>query len=103
MTTKRKSAPKIRGGWSPTMEQRAGSDEGRQIKCLISSEGHMWMESYFDRLPKPVRKRLSESAHNICAACVTEEAQKIARPPSLTIYIAVIERIERQLEGDTNG
>ena len=97
MAMKPKSAQKIRGGWSPDMERRAEFEEGRQIKCLIASEGHMWMESFFDRLPKPVRKRLSESAHNICAACVTEEAQKIARPPSITIYLAVIARIERQL------
>jgi hypothetical protein len=43
---------KIRSGWSPTMEQRADLD-GRQVKCLIASEGHTWMRSYFDRLPSP--------------------------------------------------
>jgi hypothetical protein len=98
MTTKQKMPSKIRSGWSPTMERRAGSDEAKQVKCLISSEGHVWMKSHFDKLPRPVRKRLSESAHNICAACVWEEAQEVAPRPSLTIYLAVIGRIERQLD-----
>jgi hypothetical protein len=97
MTMKRTSASKIRSGWSPTMERRAEVDEAKQVKCLIASEGHEWMTTFFDKLPKPVRKRLTDSPFNICAACLTEEAQKIARPPSITIYFAVIERIERQL------
>ena len=97
MAMKRTSASKIWSGWSPTMERRAEVDEAKQVKCLIASEGHMWMTTFFDRLPRPVRKRLTESPFNICAACLTEEAQKIARQPSITIYFAVIERIERQL------
>jgi len=97
MTMKRTSASKIRSGWSSDMERRAGVDEARQVKCLIASEGHEWMTTFFDKLPKPVRKRLTDSPFNICAACLTEEAQKIARAPSITIYFAVIERIERQL------
>jgi hypothetical protein len=84
---------KIRSGWSPTMEQRADRD-GRQVKCLIASEGHIWMRSYFDRLPSPVRRRLADSAHNICAACVTEEAWRAAatqqlKRPTLSVYFAV--------------
>jgi hypothetical protein len=92
---------KIRSGWSPTMEQRADLD-GRQVKCLIASEGHTWMRSYFDRLPSPVRRRLANSAHNICAACVTEETQRATqmrrlKRPTLSIYFAVIDAIERKL------
>lgn len=89
-----------RGGWTPTMEQRAGLDEARQVKCLIASEGHMWMETFYDRLPKPVRRRLAESAHNICAACLTEEAQKIAPHPGIATYFAVIKSIERKLASE---
>src|SRR6476620_4526394 len=33
---------KRKADWTPTMEQRAGL-EGRQVKCLIASEGHLWM------------------------------------------------------------
>lgn len=97
MTTKRANASKIRSGWSPTMEQLVGSEEGRQIKCLIASAGHLWMRDYYDKLPSAVRKRLAESAYNICAACLTEEAQKMAPHPGIATYFAVIERIERQL------
>jgi hypothetical protein len=59
---------KIRGGWSSTMEARSVLDEGKQVKCLISSAGHEWMESFFDQLPKLVRRRLADSRFNICAA-----------------------------------
>ena len=50
----------VRAGWTPTMEQRADL-EGRQVKCLIASEGHRWMKRYFDRLPPVIRHRLAES------------------------------------------
>jgi hypothetical protein len=58
---------KRRADWVPTMEQRS-SLEGRQLKCLIASEGHLWMRGYFDRLPPIVRRRLAESDFNICTA-----------------------------------
>src|SRR5262245_7477449 len=94
--------PKVRPGWSPGMEQRADRN-GRQVKCLIASEGHLWMRGYFDRLPSPVRRRLAGSRHNICPACMSEEAQTAARSqrlkqPTLAIYFAVIELIERKLD-----
>jgi hypothetical protein len=96
---------KIRAGWTPTMEQRAGV-EGRQVKCLIASEGHLWMPDYFDRFPSAVRRRLAESRFNICAACMDEEARMEAhrrneKEPTVAIYFAAIEAIERQL--DCNG
>jgi hypothetical protein len=83
------------------MEQRADL-EGRQVKCKIASEGHVWMKGYFDRLPSPVRARLAESPFNICAACMTEEAERVAarrkeRKPDIAIFFAVIEWIEQQL------
>jgi hypothetical protein len=78
------------------MEERADL-EGRQVKCLIASEGHFWMKSYFDHLPSAVRRRLANSRFNICPACMDEEAHRIERKPSLTTYLAVIEAIERKL------
>ena len=92
----------VRAGWTPTMEQRADL-KARQVKCLIASAGHLWMKHYFDRLPPVVRRRLSESAFNICPACMDEEARRIARG-SLTIatYFAVIETIERKLREEAS-
>ena len=86
------------------MEQRA-QREDRQVKCLIASGGHLWMRSYYDRLPPPVRRRLADSRHNICAACMTEEARAAAtaqglRRPSIAIFFAAIAAIERQLDRD---
>jgi hypothetical protein len=54
-------------GWSPAMGSRARGEGARQVKCLIASAGHEWMVGYFDRLPAPVRHRLAQSRHNICA------------------------------------
>ena len=62
---------KRKTGWTPTMEQRAGL-EGRQVKCLIASEGHLWMQGYYDRFPGAVRQRLAASPFNICPACWTK-------------------------------
>ena len=78
------------------MEQRAGL-EGRQVKCLIAAEGHLWMRGYFDQLPRMVRQRLAESAFNICPACMDEEARMAASKPSVAVYFAVIESIEKKL------
>jgi len=92
---------KIRTGWTPNMEQRA-AHEDRQVKCLIASGGHEWMEGYFDVLPPPVRQRLAASKYNICAACMTEEAMRMAsrhglRRPTIGIYNEAIAAIERKL------
>jgi hypothetical protein len=86
------------------MEQRAGLD-GRQVKCLIASAGHLWMRGHFDRFPRPVRERLARSEHNICPACLDEQVQELAhrrkeRKPSTATYFAVIEIIERQLSDE---
>jgi hypothetical protein len=92
---------KRKAEWTPTMEQRADL-EGRQVKCLIASEGHLWMRDYFDRFPSVVRRRLAESAFNICPACMDEEARKAASQrketkPSVGTYFDTIEAIERKL------
>ena len=93
---------KRKADWTPTMEQRAEL-EGRQVKCLIASEGHLWMQGYFDRFPSVVRRRLAESAFNICPACMDKEAQMAARrrketKPSVGTYLLVIKTIERKLK-----
>ena len=92
---------KRKANWTPAMEQRAAL-EGRQVKCLIASEGHLWMQGYFDRFPAAVRRRLAESAFNICPACMDEEAHTAARQrketkPSVGTYLLVIKTIEQQL------
>lgn len=102
----RKPVRKVRAEWTPTMEQRAYL-EARQVKCLIASEGHLWMRAYFDRLPSAVRRRLAESAFNICPACLDEEAYKVASQgnetkPTVAMYFAVIEAIERKLDQHDN-
>ena len=93
MTAKPKAT---RRGWTPRMEQRADLN-GRQIKCLIASEGHLWMRDYFDELPSVVRRRLAESRFNICPACMDLEARMAAPKPSVAVYFAVIESIEKKL------
>jgi hypothetical protein len=94
---------KLRTGWKPGMEQRTADNEGRQVKCLIASEGHQWMCSYYDRLPPSVRYRLRVSPFNVCPACLTEEAHNVAgarglRRPTVKIYLDVIAAIERKLK-----
>jgi hypothetical protein len=90
--------PMTKRAWTPNMEQRAGANlEARQVKCLIASEEHAWMNSHFDKLPKAVRRRLAESAFNICSACLYEETHKIVGRPTLANYFSMIERIEREL------
>jgi hypothetical protein len=81
--------------------------EGRQVKCLIASEGHLWMRDYFDRFPSAVRRRLAESAFNICPACLDEEACVAASRrneirPTVAMYFIVIEAIERKLDQQNN-
>ena len=71
--------------------------QGDQIKCLTSFDGWEFMPD-FDSLPPVVRRRLAESRHNICAACMEIEARKIARSPTTRIFIEVIEATERELD-----
>jgi hypothetical protein len=63
-------------GWTAGMTGR--DEQGRQVKCLTADAGHIWMPDY-DRLPSVVRRRLAESRHNICAACMAIEAGAIAQ------------------------
>jgi hypothetical protein len=83
-------------GWTPTMERRAADLDGRQVKCLTADAGHMWMPSY-DRLPAAVRRRLSDSPFNICAACLAIEAHRLAARPTVAVYFKLIAAIEQKL------
>jgi hypothetical protein len=50
-----------------------------QTKCLINSEGHVWMVDFFDTLPLAVRQRLRSSSFNICLACLVVEVLPTVR------------------------
>jgi hypothetical protein len=39
----------------------------------------MWMKQYFDDLPRPVRRRLRNSAFNLCPACLVEDFMQEVR------------------------
>jgi hypothetical protein len=80
------------------MKQRAkqnGKIEN-QTKCLINTEGHIWMQGYFDTLPLPIRRRLRGSPFNICPAClVTEVLPKVqSKHPSYSREKALFAAIE---------
>jgi hypothetical protein len=87
---------KRKNDWTPNMAQRADL-EGRQVACLTSDEGHVWIH-YYDRLPSAVRKRLAASSFNICPACLDIEVRAQVRRPDVNAYFAVIAQIERKLK-----
>ena len=93
MTAKLKAA---RDGWTPMLGQRLTDPDARQVKCLTADAGHVWMPSY-DRLPPVVRRRLANSPFNICAACMDIEFRRMGRKPTVAVYFAVIEAIEKKL------
>ena len=92
---------KQRGGW--TVDMKGPTEQGRQVLCLTSDAGWVWM-SDFDRLPNVVRRRLAASHHNICPACMAIQAW--GRTPgreTVSDYIKTIERIERELDRTAGG
>jgi hypothetical protein len=93
------------GGDDWGLANRARDEQGQQVKCLNTNPGWRWMRSYFDRLPAVVRQRLSDSRFNICAACMTIEAMRIASERgvrlSVKIYIETIEAIEKEMESSS--
>jgi hypothetical protein len=71
-----------------------------QTKCLINTEGHIWMEGYFDTLPLAVRQRLRGSPFNLCPACLqTEVLPKMKRkyPTREKALFAAIEVMEAEV------
>jgi hypothetical protein len=82
--------------WTPTLGESLTDAEARQVKCLTSDAGHVWMPTY-DALAPSVRLRLANSPFNICAACMFIKAHGMARKPTLAVYFACIEAIEKEL------
>jgi hypothetical protein len=81
---------------------KQNSDEVNQTFCLIATGGHLWMRGYFDGLPPVVRRRLRDSAFNLCPACLqTEVLPKLrAQHPEYSrerALMAAIEVMEKQV------
>src|SRR5215475_14867814 len=70
--------------------------DGRQVRCTTFDEGFVWIHR-LDSLPPPVRRRLANSCFNICPTCVDVDT-RINGTPSLRLYFAVIDAIERTLD-----
>jgi hypothetical protein len=66
--------------------------EGKQVKCLTSDEGHVWIGAY-DRMSPRVRNRLASSAFNICPACLRGQV----RGRTDADYFRCIEIVEQEL------
>jgi hypothetical protein len=95
----RRTTRKANASWKPDMRRPAGDLE---VHCLTNDAGHVWMHR-FDPLPPAVRRRLTESAFNICPACMDIDAHAVAakrgeRKPTVATYFRVIEEIERKLQ-----
>ena len=85
--------------------RQPSDDDVNQTKCWIQTEGHIWMESYFDTLPRAVRRRLRDSPFNLCAAClVTKFAPQVKSQhreySREKAFLAGIEMMEAELRKD---
>jgi len=69
--------------------------DGRQVRCTTFDEGSVWIHG-LDKLPPPVRRRLANSHFNICPTCVAMDTRRNGKP-TITLYLTVIEAIERAL------
>jgi hypothetical protein len=67
-------------GWSPAIGSRTRGEDAKQVKCLIA-----------------------QSRHNICAACLTEEAWRREPRPRVATFIRVLLEIERQLDAPSSA
>jgi len=57
------------------------NDDKKQTYCLIDTNGHEWMQDFFDDLPVTVRRRLRSSPFNLCPACLQLEIlPKVTKP-----------------------
>jgi hypothetical protein len=70
--------------------------EGKQVKCLTSDEGHVWIYGY-DRLSSKVRSRLANSPFNICPVCLTIQVRRKGKETDVD-YFRRIQEIEQELE-----
>ena len=76
--------------------KRMAALDGRQVRCTTFDEGSVWIHG-LDKLPPPVRRRLANSRFNICPTCVAMDVRRNGAP-TLRLYFAVIEAIERVLD-----
>jgi hypothetical protein len=88
-----KPSIKLNPIWS---SKRMAALDGRQVRCTTFDEGSVWIHG-LDELPPPVRRRLANSRFNICPTCVGMDVARNG-PPTLKLYFAVIEAIERVLD-----
>src|SRR5262249_17532556 len=79
--------------WS---SKRMAMLDGRKVKCTTFDEGSVWIHR-LDSLPPSVRRRLANSRFNICPTCADTHT-RCNGPPSLKVYFAVIDAIERTLD-----
>ena len=70
--------------------------DGRQVKCCTYDPGAVWIHT-IDNLPPLVRRRLADARFNICPTCVDIDTRSNGTP-SLKLYFAVIDAIERTLD-----
>jgi hypothetical protein len=75
-----------------------------QVYCLTADEGHVWIHVY-DTLPVSVRRRLRNSAFNLCAACLQAYVLPKVRAkhpnwPRERQLVAGIEVMEAEIRSD---
>ncbi len=70
--------------------------DGRQVKCCTYDPGEVWIHT-LDNLPSLVRRHLADARYNICPTCVDIDTRNNGAP-TLKLYFAVIEAIERVLD-----
>jgi len=88
-----KPSIKLNPIWS---SKRMTALDGRQVRCTTFDEGSVWIHG-LDKLPLSVRRRLANSRFNICPTCVDIDTRR-SGAPTLKLYFAVIEAIERTLD-----
>jgi hypothetical protein len=81
-------------------------DDENQTRCWTATEGHIWMNDYFDDLPPRVRQRLRASPFNLCPAClvvyfmpgVHARHREYSRETALLVAIEAMESTVRKKE-----
>src|SRR5215831_7914035 len=84
---------KLNSQWG---SKRMARLDGRQVKCCTYDPGAVWIHT-IDNLPPLVRRRLADAHYNICPTCVEIDTRSNGTP-TLKLYFAVIEAIERTLD-----
>jgi hypothetical protein len=80
------------------------ANETSQAVCWTTQAGHLWMRDYYDRLPAAIRRRLRESPHNVCPAClivyflpvVQKKHPRLPYEKQLLVAIAIMEKLAEE-------